>query len=593
MSNLNSRAMLGVIVAVAVVFAGIGWVAGQRIKSPAEAAAEQAPPEPSNITVPVELRELSQRLVVRGTVRSDEVTELDVTSATGETIVTRVVAEAGDELTEGDVAIEVAGRPIFVLEGRLPVFRSLIPTLEGPDVEQLEAALDRLGHDPGIIDGIFDGDTADAVEALYRDAGYKPAEPDEVDLGTLKRARDDVTQAQTAVNESQRLLNEVSAGPSESTRIQLDQAVRQAEDALADAEAGTAVKEATDARVAAERAATEATTALETANRRLDQGRSGTDPDTGGPITTEALAALEAEAQAAAAAKEEADTSLTAARAEEARAVRERDRVIEAAKVDLALAKATRTETLQVDASSARTALADARTRLTEARAELADTQARIDTQFPAGELRFLPSLPRTVQTLNAEAGERPTGPVMSITGSGSSITSAVAASDRRLISVGDAAVLEDDDLGIRADATIAFIAETPGGGEISSDRYLIRIEPNEDLPEEALGINFRITIPVTSSGGEVMAVPLAALSAAADGSARVEVEVTPGETRLVTVNPGLRAEGFVEIEAVDGDLDPGDRVVVGRDLVLPGSGDDDGDDEREDSGAEDSESDG
>ena len=148
---------MAVVAAVAVLSAGVGWIAGQRIKSPAEIAAEQAPPEPSLITVPVEMRELSQSLVVRGTVRSNESTPLEATSVSGETIITRLTKEASSELVEGDVAIEVAGRPIFVLEGSLPVFRNLIPTLEGPDVEQLERALSRLGHDPGTIDGVFDG----------------------------------------------------------------------------------------------------------------------------------------------------------------------------------------------------------------------------------------------------------------------------------------------------------------------------------------------------------------------------------------------------------------------------------------------------
>ena len=83
--------------------------------------------------------------------------------------------------------------------------------------------------------------------------------------------------------------------------------------------------------------------------------------------------------------------------------------------------------------------------------------------------------------------------------------------------------------------------------------------------------VNFRITIPVTSSGGEVMAVPLAALSAGSDGTTRVEVETSPGETKIVVVNPGLRAQGLVQVDPIDGTLEAGDRVVVGRDLILPG----------------------
>ena len=60
----------------------------------------------------------------------------------------------------------------------------------------------------------------------------------------------------------------------------------------------------------------------------------------------------------------------------------------------------------------------------------------------------------------------------------------------------------------------------------------------------------------------------------APDGSARVVVERAAGQTELVKVITGLRAQGFVEVEPIDGPLQEGDRVVVGQDLLLPGSDD-------------------
>jgi hypothetical protein len=583
---MNRRALLAVVVGVAVLFAAIGWFAGQRIKSPAEIAAEQAPPEPSLITVPVEKRELSQTLVVRGTARSNESSPLDAKSTSGELIITRLTKEAGEELDEGDVMIEVAGRPIFVLQGDLPVFRSLIPTLEGPDVRQLEEALVRLGHDPGEVDGVFDGATADAVEELYREAGYVAVEPTDQDLANLKQERQAVDTAEDTVETAKKALADASAGPPESVRLQLDQAVTQATDELAEAEAGGAPTELVDARKAAEAAAAEAKTAADTAAQRLNQANGGTHPDTGAPPTDEELADLQAENDAAAQAKTDADKAVTDAKAAETDAAGSNEKAVEAAKLNLALAEANRKEGLATDTASATAELKSANEQLTEARASLADTTAVVDTQFPAAEFYFLPSLPRKIQTLSVDAGEVPAGPVMTVTGSGTSITSGVASSDRRLISVGDEVILEDDDLGIQAPAKIAFIADSPGGGDLPSDRYRIRIDPDEDLPEDALNVNFRITIPVTSSGGEVLAVPLAALSAGTDGTTRVEVERSAGETELIRVNPGLKADGFVQIDVLDGSLEPGDRVVVGRDLVLPG--DTSADEESEDPESED-----
>lgn len=562
---------MAVVAAVAVLFAAIGWIAGQQIKSPAEVAAEQAPPEPSLITVPVEKRELSQSLVVRGTARSDESTPLEASSASGESIITRLTKETGMELEEGDVAIEVAGRPIFVLQGELPVFRSLIPTLEGPDVKQLEEALLRLGHNPGTVDGVFDGATADAVEELYREAGYKPVEPTDQDLATLKTERATVDEAENLVTESEKALSDANAGPPESTKLQLEQAVSQAKAELAAAQAGGGGSQQAEDRIAAEAQAAEAKTAADEATARLDQAKGGTHPDTGSAPTSSELTELEAVAAASAETKADADKAVTEAKAAETAAQSGDSTEIEAAKLNLALAEANLREGLATDNSAETASLKRAREQLTKARKNLADTQAVVDTQFPAAELYFLPSLPRTIQTLTVKPGERPAGPVMTVTGSGTSITSGVAASDRRLISIGDVAILEDEDLGIRAEAKIAFIADNPGGGELPSDRYRIRIEPDEELPEDALNVNFRITIPVTSSGGEVLAVPLAALSAGSDGTTRVEVDRGSGDTELVRVTAGLKADGFVQVDVVEGSLEPGDRVVVGRDLVLPG----------------------
>ncbi|HZI36861.1 MAG TPA: hypothetical protein VFF24_01045, partial [Acidimicrobiia bacterium] len=75
---------------------------------------------------------------------------------------------------------------------------------------------------------------------------------------------------------------------------------------------------------------------------------------------------------------------------------------------------------------------------------------------------------------------------------------------------------------------------------------------------------NVRVTIPVSSTGGAVLAVPAAALSATADGSTIVQVEEDDGALRTVTVEPGLAAGGLVEVTPVEGQLAEGDLVVVG-----------------------------
>jgi hypothetical protein len=68
----------------------------------------------------------------------------------------------------------------------------------------------------------------------------------------------------------------------------------------------------------------------------------------------------------------------------------------------------------------------------------------------------------------------------------------------------------------------------------------------------------------VQTTEGEVLAVPVAALSMASDGTTRVQVQDARGAARYVTVEPGLSAKGLVAVNPVNGELRPGDQVVVG-----------------------------
>ena len=71
------------------------------------------------------------------------------------------------------------------------------------------------------------------------------------------------------------------------------------------------------------------------------------------------------------------------------------------------------------------------------------------------------------------------------------------------------------------------------------------------------------MTIPVESTGGEVLAVPVSALTMGPDGSSRVLLDPATGD-EFVTVDPGLSADGYVAITPIDGSLKAGDLVVVG-----------------------------
>ncbi len=567
---MNPRASIAIVAAVAVGSAGIGWVAGRQIKSPADLAADAAAPEASLITVPVELVALSSDVVIRGQVEFSESTDITPTASSGgANLVTRLPKAEGEVLNEGDVVVELAGRPMIALQGELPVFRSFTPGLEGPDVQQLEEALIRVGLDPGTVDGRFDGATEAAVATLYRNLGYTPDEPSAEDLDRVEQARKAVRSAREAVTAAGKA---GSQGMSRSERLELDRQVTAAQAAFDTAKIGRDSANATAQLAVKDTAATLAAARLTdtTVATRLTQAEGGAHPDTGVASTPEQLDELRAERTDAAAKLVATDREAQAANAAVPIVAREQDILVADASATFDIAVARRAEAIAAaSGGSGDTGLADARAALKEAEGSLARLEAEIGTSFPSSELVFLPKLPNEIQAVQASVGSAPQGPVMTVTGSGVRITSSVAAADRALLVEGAEGVMEDEALGISVPVIVSDVAESPGGADVSAERYAVTLEPIGELPDEALNQNFRVTIPFDSSDGEVLAVPMAALSAGADGSSRVEVERADGTVEIVTVVPGLnaRAQGLVEITPVDGQLEEGDRVVVGNNV--------------------------
>ena len=100
--------------------------------------------------------------------------------------------------------------------------------------------------------------------------------------------------------------------------------------------------------------------------------------------------------------------------------------------------------------------------------------------------------------------------------------------------------------------ATITTV--TPGEG--ADARWTVQLTPAELTPEQITqlqGSNVRVSIPVGATEGEVLSVPLAALTAGPGGESRVEVvdgdprDGDRAQTRLVVVETGLAADGAVD----------------------------------------------
>jgi len=493
-------ALVGVVAA-----AGVGWVAGSRIKSPAQVAAEAEPPEASLITVAVSRMVIANDVVTRGTVRFDEPESVSAPQlATPElSPVVTWVPGVGDELPEGSVLFELAGRPTFALQGDLPLFRTVMPGDRGEDIEQLQAALTRLGFDPGIIDGIYGPETEAAVEAFYASHGYKPIPPDESLTDQVEMLQEQVDAARDVYN---------AAVAQHAAAVAAQQAVTSTLARLSVAEEDMASAEA-----------------------RLEEAQAGTHPDTGQPPTDEELAALKA--------------------------------AVAAVMADVAAAQDGYEQALiDAEMTGPPQDISAEKKALDRAVADVGEVRAEIGSPVPAGEFLFFKVFPIRVDAVGVSRGDIAGGEIMRVSGSRLAIDSSLSIEEAELVEEGDKVNIELSRLNIELQGTIVVKASRAGTNGVATDEVYIEIVPDE-VRAELNNTNVKITIPVEtrSSGGDVLAVPAAALSATGSGDTIVTVENDDGTTRIVEVLPGLSAPGgMVEITPLDGELEEGDRVVVG-----------------------------
>ncbi|WGD37381.1 hypothetical protein [Lysinibacter sp. HNR] len=239
--SLSGHRLVYVLAGVAVVAMVAGILVSRFIISPAQAAADAEAPEAGIITIPIEERVVSNTVTTRGEITfADAVEVKPVTGDLGASpVITGQVPGVGGTLDSGDVALEIAGRPIIVLPGELPAYRSLRAGLSGPDVLQLKQALSALGINPGnVASDVYDAATAAGVRALYERIGYAAPQPGGVAAegegsNLVEVARDGVNRAQSTLNQAQAALHLAQAGPTQTEIIEADNAIRAAQRALA------------------------------------------------------------------------------------------------------------------------------------------------------------------------------------------------------------------------------------------------------------------------------------------------------------------------------------------------------------------------
>lgn len=491
---LRGNRALWLTAAGAVVSLVAGLLIGHFVLAPADANAEA--PEPGLVTVPVEFGPLSNDVTLRADVGYADAVEvtMDVSGVEGRAVVTGQVPAVGATLNTLNIALEIAGRPVIVLPGELPSYRTLRFGVSGPDVLQLKQALASIGINPGdATSNLFDRATADAVGQLYAQAGYPAPSSGEEASAALRAAQEGVRTAKDGVAQAQNALTAAGAGPSKVDAWQADVKVAAAEKTLAEARACTPE----------------------------------TQPEGGCPNA------------------QQAEWDLQTAKLE-------RDQ--------LWAAKNT---------SSERSALESARAQVDAANKALEAAQQDVLPYLPSSEVLYLTELPRRVDAVNVKRGDTVSGSSMTVSGATVRLTGAAADADARLLKTGAEGTFELPD-GTEHRAVITELK----AGKDSKARWEVLFEPDPLTAEQVQqlqGSNVRVKVAVGATEGDVLSVPSAALTAGPGGESRVEVvESDPrkgkdAETRMVVVKTGLAARGAVEVTPIEGELEKGDLVVVGK----------------------------
>ncbi|HEV8575354.1 MAG TPA: peptidoglycan-binding domain-containing protein, partial [Dehalococcoidia bacterium] len=508
---MNGRSRVAGIALAGVVLAGaIGWFVGSQIDSPAEVASRTAPPAAAPILVPAEERVLSTDIITRGTARFGSPQQLALAPSslkTGSGVAARLPLP-GTELREGDSVFLTSGRPVFLLAGQQPSYRDLGPGITGEDVRQLEEALVRLGFNPGPADGVYDSSTEGAVTAWYQRSGFAPFTASAEQLAAMRALETDFNSAQIDV-------------------IGAQESVSSAEAALnaADAAYARALATSQSSESALSAAVTTANANDKAAVAAVNSRQAALNALVAAGATSEEIAAADAE------------LALARASADVTRVTGDGD--VAAAQAALTSARADVTSAL-ADVRAAEKALehADAALSVRFRQSDLVGqglSLARLQAgvQVPADEVIFVANTPVRVSEAVARV-DQAIGPLITVTNAVVAIDGSLRLEEAPLAKAGMAVAIDEPDLGIKATGTISRVAEAPGTNGV--DGFHVYFEILVDgSPPSLVGASVRLTVPVESTGGSVLAVPVSAVTLSADGSSRIQRQ-HDGALEFVTV---------------------------------------------------------
>ena len=124
------------------------------------------------VTVPIFKGDLEKKEEYNGTIRQVDKSSIK-SSLTG---VITYLPEEGSTINFGQVLYSVDGKPVVLLEGKIPYYRTLDVTSDnGLDIKQLEGSLIDMGYSSSdfVADKIFDIVTSNMLNTLYMEYGIE------------------------------------------------------------------------------------------------------------------------------------------------------------------------------------------------------------------------------------------------------------------------------------------------------------------------------------------------------------------------------------------------------------------------------------
>jgi HlyD family secretion protein len=240
---------------------------------------------------------------------------------------------------------------------------------------------------------------------------------------------------------------------------------------------------------------------------------------------------------------------------EDERALRAARATVRQAELDLARSRAgARTRASDATREAAQDAGAVAAA-LTAARAELEELEKRTGVMVPVGEVVFLPTIPARVDRVNGAVGSAVAAPLVVLSVGRPVVRATLAPADAALVKAGQRADIVAEALGVTVAGRVISVS---GDGRLA-------VAGTRPLDPRMIGQDVRLTVESATTGRAVLVVPLAAVSATADGGTRV-VRIAAGDAQQsVPVVVGASGDGYAEVRPTSGRLAARDRVAVGR----------------------------